>query len=278
MLINKLLAVSLLVLFCALAAAAQFNRVVTKSDKFDFGAGGTVAIIGAPKGSIRVEPAAQNEVEINAEIRLQAPTEADLNILEKITGFILHEGVGNVSINSVGTNDSKYVKQTYKKFPKTLLGLPFRIDYVIRVPRYCDLQIDNGSGDITVSGIEGNLRINSIESNTRLDLVGGGVTATFQKGNVRITMPERSWRGNAIDIALAAGDMDVYMPALLSAELDATILRTGKIENNLIDLKPRIRTVKFTEQNISAKAGSGGVPIKFTIGDGTLRLKTIGRN
>jgi len=277
MFIKNLSAVSLLILICTLSAAAQFTRVVTKSDKFDFGAGGTVSITGAPNGSIHVEPSTRNEIEINAEIKLSAPTEADLGLLEKVTGFLLNEGVGNVAINSVGTNDSKYLKQTMKKFPKTLLNLPFRIDYVIKVPRYCDLQIDNGSGDITVSGIEGNLRINSIESNTRLDLVGGGVNATLQKGSVRVSMPERSWRGNGIDIALATGDMDVYMPVMLSAELDATILRTGKIENNLLDLKPRIRSVKFTEQNISAKAGSGGVPMKFTIGDGTLRLKTIGR-
>jgi hypothetical protein len=91
-------------------------------------------------------------------------------------------------------------------------------------------------------------------------------------------MPDRSWRGNAIDVALATGDMDVYMPVNLSAELDATILRTGKIENGLLDLKPRVRSVKFTEQSISAKAGGGSVPMKFTVGDGTLRLKTIGKD
>ncbi|HYJ91148.1 MAG TPA: hypothetical protein VEV84_07565, partial [Pyrinomonadaceae bacterium] len=189
MFIKNLSAVSLLILICALSAAAQFTRVVTKSDKFDFGAGGTVSITGAPNGSIHVEPSTRNEIEINAEIKLSAPSEADLGLLEKVTGFLLNEGVGNVAINSVGTNDSKYLKQTMKKFPKTLLNLPFRIDYVIKVPRYCDLQIDNGSGDITVSGIEGNLRINSIESNTRLDLVGGGVNATLQKGSVRVSMP-----------------------------------------------------------------------------------------
>lgn len=280
MLKNRIYTLLFVTLACAALTVGQsgtLKRVVTKTDKLDFGAGGTVAVIGAPKGSIRVEAAQRNEIEITAEVTIQAANEDDLMTLEKITGFVLQEDMGRVAINSVGTNDKKYLKQVAKKFPKKLIGLPFSIDYVIKVPRYCDLQIDGGSGDITVAGVEGALRINSLEGNAKLGLIAGGVNATFGKGDVFVTMPDRSWRGNAIDIALAAGDMEVYMPVNLSAELDATILRTGKIENSLTNLTPRIRTVKFTEQSITAKAGSGGVPMKFTVGDGTLRLKTIGK-
>lgn len=280
MLKNRIYTLLFVTLACAALTVGQsgtLKRVVTKTDKLDFGAGGTVAVIGAPKGSIRVEASQRNEIEITAEVTIQAANEDDLMTLEKITGFVLQEDMGRVAINSVGTNDKKYLKQVAKKFPKKLIGLPFSIDYVIKVPRYCDLQIDGGSGDITVTGVEGALRINSLEGNAKLGLIAGGVNATFGKGDVFVTMPDRSWRGNAIDIALAAGDMEVYMPVNLSAELDATILRTGKIENSLTNLTPRIRTVKFTEQSITAKAGSGGVPMKFTVGDGTLRLKTIGK-
>jgi hypothetical protein len=272
---------TILLLLCVLALAAAVSsqtlkRIVTKTDKLDFGAGGTVTVTGAPRGAIHIEPSTGDQVEITAEVHLEAASDSDLNTLEAVTGFVLQESLGSVSINTVGPNDKKYLKQVNKKFPKALIGLPFSIDYSIKVPRYCDLQIDGGVGDITVSGIEGNLRINSLESNTKLDLVGGGVSATFQRGKLLITMPDRSWRGNGLDIALASGEMEVWMPATLSAELDASILRTGKIENSLIDLKPRVRTVKFTEQNISAKAGNGGVPMKFTVGDGVLRLKIIG--
>jgi hypothetical protein len=272
-----LLALFLCVFCGASIAQSGLKRIVSKSDKLDFGAGGTIAIIGAPKGSIRIEAASRNEIEISAEIELSADNEADLALLEKVTSFVLEESLGRVAINSVGTHDAKYLKQVAKKFPKKLIGLPFRIDYVIKVPRYCDLQIDGGVGDITISGVEGSMRINSIESNTRLDLIGGGVNGTFQKGSINITMPNRSWRGNAVDIALATGDMDVFLPVNLSAELDASILRSGKIQNDLSNLQPRVRTVKFTEQSISAKAGYGGVPMKFTVGDGTLRLHTIGK-
>lgn len=254
---------------------ALMKRVTTKTDKLDFGAGGTVVIVGAPQGSIRIEQAKGNEVEISAEIELQASTEADLARIAEVTGFALEESAGRIGIISTGTHDAKYLKRVSKKFPKKLVGLPFRIDYVLKVPRYCDLQIDGGKGDISISGIEGAMRINSLESNARLDLVGGGVNGTFGKGNVVVTMPDRSWRGNGIDIQVATGDMDVHLPANVSAELDAVILRSGKIENAFVDLKPRVRTARFTDKSIIAKAGGGGVPMKFTVGDGTLRLLRI---
>jgi hypothetical protein len=275
----SILAASLFLCACfAIAHGQTLKRVITKTDKLDFGAGGTVAIIGAPTGSIRIEPATRNEIEINAEITVEAQTEADLSTLESVTTFAMDESTGRVAITSVGTNDPKYIRGVAKKFPKRLVGLPYQIDYMIKVPRYCDLQIDGGKGDISIRGIEGAIRLTSQESNTNIGLVGGTLNATLGKGKVSVTIPNRSWRGSGIDVALANGEMDVYFPVNVSAELDASILRTGKIENSLLDLKPRIRTVKFTDTSISARSGSGGVPMKFTVGDGTLRLKTIDKS
>src|SRR5947207_1696274 len=54
------------------------KRTTTKTDKFDFSAGGTVTIAGAPSGSIRIVGSVKNQVEITAEIELQASSEADL--------------------------------------------------------------------------------------------------------------------------------------------------------------------------------------------------------
>jgi hypothetical protein len=75
-----------------------------------------------------------------------------------------------------------------------------------------------------------------------------------------------------MDVQLASGNMNVYLPPNLSSEIDAVVLRTGKVENVFTDLKPRTRTVKFTDKSIIAKAGGGGTPMKFTVGDGTLKL------
>lgn len=251
------------------------KRTITKTDRFDFGAGGTVTVTGAPAGSIRIVGGQKNEIEITAEIELQAPTEADLNKLAEVTGFITEENLGRTGIISIGTHDKKLLKRSGKKLPKNLLGLPFRINYVIYVPRYCDLEIDGGKGDLSIENVEGSMRINFLESKAKIEVISGGTAVTVGKGTVDIAIGTHGWRGRFATVQVASGDLTVHLPTTLSAEIDATILLTGKIENTFPDLKPRDRKVGFTDKSIVAKAGVGGVPLKFSVGDGTLKLDKL---
>jgi DUF4097 and DUF4098 domain-containing protein YvlB len=248
------------------------KRTTYKNEKIDFGAGGTVTIVGAPNGSIIVEGWEKNEIEISADIEVQAETEADLARLAEINGFILDEGFGHVRILSVGTNDKTYIKRVAKKFPKHLLDKPFKIDYRIKVPAYCDLEINGGNGDLTLSKVEGAMQIRVLEGNAKIELTGGAVSAVFGSGNVDIKIASRSWRGRHADFQLASGILNVELPQNLNADIDASILRSGKIESSVAALKARQRT-KFTEKSMTARAGNGGAVLSFTVGDGTLKIK-----
>lgn len=263
------------VLACLSLSAQSVKRTISKSERLDFGPGGTISILGAPSGSIKITGTNKREVEITAEIELNAPTESDLARLAEVTTFVVDDSPINASIVSVGTHNKLGDKKFWKKFPRHLMGLPFRIDYMISVPRYSDLTVNGGKGDIRISGVEGGFKINALESNAKLDLIGGLVSATFGTGTVDITMLDRSWRGSMIEVALGTGEMNVELPNALSASLEAGILRSGKIESSLIGLKPRDRKTPFTEQAIIATAGNGGIPMKFTVAEGTLRLRPI---
>lgn len=277
--IQNALLLALLVAAFSITAFSQskplLKRTTYKTDKFEFGVGGTLAVTGAPVGSIRVEGSNGREIEISAEIEVSANSEADLDLLSQVTTFLLDESLGRVAVISVGTHDKSLVKKLGKKFPKQLLGLPFRIDYVIKVPRYCDLDIDGGRGDLSISGVDGTFKINFLETNAKLDLRGGAVQAIFGKGTVDLTVPTPSWRGRLADVQLANGDMNVHLPNGMNAEFDATILRTGKIENGYSGFKPRVRKAEFTDKSIVAKSGVGGASLKFTVGDGTLKISSL---
>ena len=268
---------SLLVAFLLTAntsaqAPKMLTRTTTKTDRLDFGAGGTVVVMGAPKGSITIEGWNNREIEITAEIIVEGATEADLDRLSKVVGFSLEESTGRLGIISAGMNDKKYLKQIDKNFPKALLKNRYRIDYVIKIPRYSDLQIDGGAGDLAISGIDGAIKVNYIETNAKLELVGGGLLAVFGKGDVEISVLTRSWRGRFADVQLASGNMVLNLPTGLNADFDASILRTGRIENGFAEFKPRVRKQEFTETSIIAKSGTGGVPLKFSVGDGTMKI------
>ena len=277
--ISKTLFFALLAGVLAITAFAQtpqpLKRTITKTDRFDFGAGGTVSITGAPNGSIRVTSTAKNEIEITAEIELQAASEAELNQLAAVTGFVTEESVARTGIVSVGTNNRLGDKKQWKKFPKDLIGLPFRIDYVISVPRYCDLEINGGKGDLSVVGVDGSMRIDFLETNARIETGGGNTMATIGSGTVDVAMGVHGWRGRSATIQVGKGTLNVRLPSNMSAEIDAVILRTGSIENLFPDLKPRDRKVVFTDKSIIAKAGVGGVALKFTVGDGTLKMERL---
>lgn len=267
-----LLALFLTAFSAAAEAQTPLKRTDYKNEKLDFGVGGTLSVTGAPNGSITIEGWQNREVEISAEITSEAATEADLALLSKINGFVVDDTLGKIRVVSVGTYDKKALKKIDKNFPKHLLNAPFRIDYTIKVPFYTDLEITNGNGDFRLSNVEGMARVNLLESNARFDLVGGMLDATIGTGTVDVNIASRSWRGRTTSVQLASGTMNVSLPLNFNANLDAEVLRTGKIENKYDYLKPRERKVQFTEKQMLATAGNGGVPLRFTVGDGSLNL------
>ena len=250
------------------------KRTTYKTETVEFGVGGTVSVVGAPNGSITIEGWQKNEVEITAEIEVQAESEADLAQLAAVNDFTFDVTNSRLNVISVGSYDKNYMKGAAKKFPKNLLLMPVRIDYKIKVPVYTDLEIDGGRGDLDVSKIEGGMRINFIDVNAHLKVSSGDIVATFGTGNIDMEILARSWRGSGADIQLVKGALNVTLPLNLNAELNAAVLRTDKIDNTYAALKQRDRT-KFTEKLINAKAGSGGAKFSFTVGDGDLRLAAV---
>lgn len=253
------------------------KRTTYKTETAEFGQGGSISVVGAPLGSISVEGWQKNEVEITAEIEVQGETESDLSQLATVTTFVVSEvTMGRVSVVSVGTHDKEFMKRNAKKFPKKLLSMPFRIDYKIKVPIFSDLEITGNRGDLNLSNVEGAMKISFAETNANLKLSGGMIMATFGKGDVTIEMLTRSWRGQGTNVQLAGGNLNVIFPLNFNGEIDASVLRTGKIENALTTLKPRERS-QFTERLMYAKSGNGGVRFNFTIGDGILKLAGSGK-
>lgn len=271
-----LLPLLLVPMFSATVSAQSpplIKRTTYKNEKIDFGAGGTVTIVGAPYGSITIEGWQKNEVEVSADIEVQAENEADLELLAKTNGFILDQDFGHIRVITVGTNDKTYIKRAAKKFPKRLMEMPFKIDYRIKVPVYTDLEINGGHGDFKLSQVEGAMQIKVLEGNGDLTLTGGSVIAVFGSGSVNVNIASRSWRGRQADFQLAAGTLNVKFMPNTNADIDASILRTGKIENSVTTLKPRSQNAQFTEKSMSARAGNGGASFSFTVGDGVLIIK-----
>jgi hypothetical protein len=251
------------------------TRTSTRRETKRFSYGGTVTLIAAPRGSVTVEGWARNEVELTAEIELKGPTEADLDQLARVNTFVFDEDLNHLSVLTTGTHDRTFMKRSAKNFPKKLLNMPWKIDYRLRVPVNTDLEISAGHGAVKLSGVEGALRVSATESDTALTLGGGTVSATVAAGSITLTVSARSWRGAGADVRIASGTINVDLPAGFSGDIDAVILRTGKIVNTYEGLAPREKP-GITERTVRARSGFGGAFFTFTVGDGVVNIRRAG--
>lgn len=254
--------------------ATLLTRSATRHETHRLGYGGTLTVVGAPQGSIVIEGWPRSEIDVTAEIQWQAETEADLDRLAAVNSFAFDEDVNHFSILTTGTHDQPFMRRVARDFPKRLLGLPWKIDYRIRVPVATDLEINGGRGPINLSGVEGSLTLSATESDATLTLTGGVVSATIAAGKVNVSIPVRSWRGSGAEIRLASGDLSIELASGFNGDIDADILRSGQIENSFQGLEPRERN-GLTARSIKGRAGAGGAYFNFTVGDGRLRLKKM---
>jgi len=254
-----------------LSPTPQLLRTTTRHESRRLAYGSTLTIIGPPDSSITIEGWQGSEVDVSAEIQLRADTEADLDLLAAVNTFVLDEDANHLRVMSTGTHDKVFMRSVAKKFPKALLGLPWRIDFRIRVPSIIDLDINSGRGPINISGVEGNIQFSAAESVTKLKLTGGTVYGTIGTGTVMLEVPARSWRGVGATFRLAAGDITVEIPNGFSGDFDAEVLRVGKIDASFEGMVPTSRSVD--PRTLSARAGAGGAAFKLTVGDGLIVIR-----
>lgn len=256
----------------AVNRAPPLVRTTTRHELRRFAFGGTLTVIGAPEGSITVEGWSRSEVDISAEIQLHADTEADLSLLAAVNTFVLDDDSNHLRVLSTGTHDKAFMRAVARKFPKTLLGLPWKIDYRIRVPLSTDLDINAGRGPVSIAGVEGNVRLLATESEANLKLSGGTLSVTIAVGKVNLSVPVRSWRGVGAEVRLAAGEVTIELPPGFNGDINAEILRSGQITDSYGGLEPREKA-GITPQKIRARVGAGGASFSFTVGDGGIYIK-----
>lgn len=256
------------------APTPALKRTTTRHEVRRFGYGGTLTIYSAPEGSITIEAWPRSEIDLTADIEWRAHTEEELAQLAAVNNFVIDESNVHFQLITTGTHDRKFMKHAAKKFPKKLLALPWKIDYRLRVPAALDINLFAGKGPIRLDGVDGAIRINADAAPTTLVMAGGDLTATIVGGPVRLRVPARNWRGRGADVRLLTGDLTVELPPDFNADIDATVLRLGRVENLHPALTPRGRTTP-TDRTLNARAGSGGPTLSFEVGDGTIKIKTI---
>jgi hypothetical protein len=250
----------------------QVIRTISRHEVRRLGYGSTFTLVGAPSGSITIEGWARAEVDVSAEIELRAGSEADLELLSHVNNFVIDDDANHLQVLTTGTHDKAFMRSA-KKFPKALLGLPWKIDYKIRVPISTDVEINAGRGPVTLSDVEGNIRLSATEGIANFKLTGGTLSATIASGEVDLEIPAISWRGVGAELRVAAGKITVVAPAAFSGEFDAEVLRTGQIDTHHEGLT-QTNSRELNPRKWVGRAHYGGPAFKLIVGDGLITIKT----
>src|SRR5438552_7670432 len=117
------------------------TRTTMRHETYRLQFGGTVTLSAAPAGSIVIEGWQRSEVDVSASIELQAPSAAALDQLSIVNTFAVDVDTNHIRILTTGTHDRGFMKKAARNFPKALIGLPWKIDYHIRIPALTALEI-----------------------------------------------------------------------------------------------------------------------------------------
>jgi hypothetical protein len=258
-------------------AGPLLTRSMVRQETIRLPFGGSVTFTGAPVGSVVIEGWQRSELSLEATLEWQAPTAAGLDLVSSVNNFVVDEDLNHIRIMTTGTHDPVLMKRVAKGFPKELIGMPWKIDFKIKVPAMTGLVVDAGIGPIKLSGVEGKLQLNALSSEADLTLTGGLVSVLIQNGKMNLKIPSRNWRGLSAEFKMAAGALNVELAPGFSGEINADVLRTGEVKGNYPDLQPRDRN-GITPKSIRVRAGNGGATLNFLIGDGAIQINQSGES
>lgn len=128
----------------------------------------------------------------------------------------------------------------------------------------------SGNGDLEVKGARGDVQARTGNGDIEVSTSAGPVTA--RTGNGRIDVDMASLRGDDdMDFSTGNGSIDVRFPSNLSAVVEANV----PFKNLETDF-PVEMAARWSSRHIEGKIGNGGRRIRFSTGNGHVRIRKIG--
>jgi len=246
------------------AGPALVSREVPFEYTAKGGAGSLLNLETGVKGGVQISAWKKRSILIEARIEINAPTEADLDIMASAVTVSVDENPAITTVRTSGPHDRASMKGV-KDFPGRLKTMPYSVDYVIWVPEYTGLDITVADGETVIDGINGIQAIRSLRGPVRLSGVSGTVLLTALDGSVDVTVRDRFWRGPGLDVASGKGDVTFTAPKAFSTSIDAAGTGGVFLDNKLAKKVTALETV----------LGSGGSRVKLAAAAGKVSITLV---
>lgn len=274
---KKTVGVLLVCLMCVIPAKTQeYSKRMVKSYHIN---NSTTVDVFNKYGKVHVITWDKDSVRFEIDLKLQASNEQKLAKLKSTINF---EFTGTeyyvIAKTKIGSG-SETVLGDIKDMAGTIISSENQvtIDYVVMVPKYVNLKLENKFGDVYIDDFEGNLN---------LTLSYGELKANSLNGNTAISLSSGDASVNYVDegkITISYSDFQIKNAGKLNVDSRSSKVTINKIDN----LKLMSRRDKFNLPEISELTGESyftdftignlGSELNYTLKYGNLSVEKIFR-
>ena len=203
-------------------------------------------------GTVEVSVARHNEAESNAAL-LRAKQEVSLDMTQEGDTVRLYE---NGPFRHRGDNGNR--------------GYEVYFDYDIQVPQNIELDLRTiNAGDIVVKGTNGDFNINGLNGGIEMDGVSGSGTAHTLNGGVKASFTRNPTKETSFHSL--NGSIEVHFQPGLNADMKFHTLNGGVYSDFDVTVSGGNT---LNRRNMTAKVGTGGLPLSFDTLNGSIKLYT----
>ncbi|OYT73221.1 MAG: hypothetical protein CFK52_02860 [Chloracidobacterium sp. CP2_5A] len=251
-------------------------REYVREQKMRFEYGRALKITLPPTGSLTVTGSKRSELVARATIRVEGASAEDLDALAERIGFQIDTRDAQLHLASVGpavkSLSRKERRAVADGLASPLLKLPYRIDYVLDVPEYTDLEVSVFDGDLTLGGIYGGIVFTVQRGRVTLSGVAGTVVGRLATGEARVELSGRSWRGSGLDLRVGAGNILLSVPRGFAA--DVTLAASAPLDIRYpLDRGPDAPPDLPFGSQTRGRFGVGGAELQLVTGQGAIRVE-----
>jgi hypothetical protein len=271
------------------ARAAEHSETVRRTFKLDPVAGHRLLVVDNVSGSITIEAAAGEGVELTLEQKLTARSDADLDRARREVQLEVDEQPGRLELvqggpwrcrdrerNGLGRGRGDCCCDVDERRYEA------RFDWTLRVPRDIDLDVRNvNEGAVRIAGTSGRLDVRHVNDAVTLEHVRGPVDAQTVNGKLAVTfdvVPGSDCRFGTVN-----GDIDLAFPGRLGAELSFSTLNGEVYTDFPFKLaQPRATSEHTTEgrrhrhalgRTTRATLGGGGIGLTCSTLNGDIYIR-----
>lgn len=145
-------------------------------------------------------------------------------------------------------------------------GLSVNINYKLRVPQDCRLQIDNTNGSVEISTVEGEIRLETTNGKIIANDIGGTVEGHTTNGSIRTQISSIASRGS-IQFTTTNGSIETSLPGNASFELRARTTN-GSINTDF----PVNISGKYIGSRVESSVNGGGPLVFLQTTNGSINI------